>query len=311
MKRVICGVLVVCMLFSYAFADTWTCENCTFENVEANRFCGICGAERSSSWESGWECGICNVLNDEDATYCKGCGSPRNNETMWTCGACGAQNDRLFCAECGRGKDYVPEEARQMPTGSEAAGDIVKFGAYGGEAIEWRVLENDGKALYLLAERGLEMMPYNEQGGETTWVESSLRAWLNGSFYYEAFSDAERSCLTEFTRIKDKVSLLSRDDIAWYYNVDAYEGHSEALICLATQKAVDNGAWKLSEEQAAQWQESYDYPLQAGACWWWLRTTGETPDRAASVGGCGDVSKAGGIVSDQGGCVRPLIKVSY
>lgn len=307
MKRVICSVLVVCLLFSCAFAGTWTCGICTFENEANNLFCGTCGAERS-----GWICDICGVLDDEDAAYCKGCGWPRNKDLVWTCGACASLNDRAFCAECGLGKDYVPEESRPMPTGSEVVGDIVKFGFYGGNTIEWRVLENDGQALYLLAEQGLESLPYNEQAGETTWVASSLRAWLHTDFCSAAFSDVEQDRLSVFTETNDYVSLLSRDDIVKYYNVDAYEsGYAEALICLPTQTALDHGAWKLTEEYVEGWQVSYDYPLRAGACWWWLRSTGETPDRAASVGACGDVSRSGGEVFVKDGCVRPFIKVSY
>lgn len=307
MKRVICGALAVCLLFSYAIAGTWACGICGFENEANNLFCGTCGAERS-----GWVCEVCSVLDDEDAVYCKGCGWPRVKDAIWQCAECSTLNDKRFCGECGFGKDHVPAGNRPVLTGNEIAGDVVEFGFYGGNSIKWRVLENDGQALYLLSEYGVESMPYNERAGETTWAASSLRAWLHNNFFFSAFNDAERRSISAFTETNDYVSLLSLDDIVFYYNVNAYEyGFSEALICLPTQNALNNGAWAMSEEYVEGWQVSYEYPLQSGACWWWLRSSGDTADRAASVGACGDVSRAGGEVFVKDGCIRPFIKVTY
>lgn len=306
MKRIVCVIMVVFLLFSHASAGTWTCGICEFGNEADNMFCGTCGAERS-----GWNCEICSVLNDEDAVYCKGCGFFRDKARVWSCCRCGSFNNGRFCTECGHAQDSVLLERPMMLTGAEAVGDIVKFGLYGGDEMEWRVLENDGQALYLLSEYGVDSMPYNEQAGEVTWENSSLRAWLNNEFYFQAFTNGEREHIASFTEMDDFVSLLSRDDIVRYFNVDAYEyGYSENLICMPTRNAVNKGAWSLGR-MLEEWQSNYEYPLQYGACWWWLRSSGESADKAGSVGACGDVSKAGGAVNTRDGCVRPIIKVFY
>ena len=63
---------------------------------------------------------------------------------------------------------------------------------------------------------------YDEYDEKVTWKTSTLRAWLNDEFMYEAFSQTERNLLVETTTTrngaKDKVSLLSYSEAEKYFS---------------------------------------------------------------------------------------------
>ena len=55
------------------------------------------------------------------------------------------------------------------------------------EPIRWRVLSNDGSALFLMADKGLDCKDYNEEFISVAWEDCTLRDWLNSEFYTGAF----------------------------------------------------------------------------------------------------------------------------
>lgn len=82
-------------------------------------------------------------------------------------------------------------------------GDTVFLGTYeqdgdlsnGNEAISWTVMGVDGGKVLLLSDVCLDAMPYNNEGTDNSWTNSSLRKWLNDDFYHSAFSESERSVI--------------------------------------------------------------------------------------------------------------------
>ncbi len=88
-------------------------------------------------------------------------------------------------------------------------GDVIIFGSYeqdkntenGKEEIRWKVLENNASQLYLISEDALDFQPWSEgsSGYHKTWSESSIRYWLNDSFYNSAFSEEEKSSIVTAT----------------------------------------------------------------------------------------------------------------
>ncbi|MCL2816885.1 MAG: InlB B-repeat-containing protein [Clostridiales bacterium] len=105
-------------------------------------------------------------------------------------------------------------------------GVTIKFGG-----IDWLVLEvQDGKAL-ILSEKILEKRPYHERE-YITWENCSLRGYLNGEFYNNTFSAAEKARIVE-TAVKnddnqwygsaggndtlDKIFLLSLEEVVKYF----------------------------------------------------------------------------------------------
>ena len=86
---------------------------------------------------------------------------------------------------------------------AENARTILTFGKYeqdnnpdnGPEEIEWIVLEEHDGNLLLLSRYGLDAVPYNDEGAETTWEESTLRSWMNSDFLETAFTPEEQSAI--------------------------------------------------------------------------------------------------------------------
>ena len=82
-------------------------------------------------------------------------------------------------------------------------GDTITFGHYeqnnirddGKEPIEWLVLtKKDGKML-VISKYIIDIYPYHSSEIEITWEDCALRAWLNSSFYEDAFSIDERKII--------------------------------------------------------------------------------------------------------------------
>ena len=84
---------------------------------------------------------------------------------------------------------------------SEASlGDVVLYGNYeqdanednGTEAIEWIVVEKSDTRVVLLSKYSIECQRYEKNGRDLQWESSSLREYLNSTFYEKAFTEAER-----------------------------------------------------------------------------------------------------------------------
>lgn len=82
--------------------------------------------------------------------------------------------------------------------------------------VRWRVLaeDRDGRRLLVIADRGLEFMPFAVSGGEGDdpeawdWRTSAARAFLNGDFLRKAFSPAERKRILK-TRIASNPMIFA------------------------------------------------------------------------------------------------------
>lgn len=61
------------------------------------------------------------------------------------------------------------------------------------EPIRWRVLQNEGDQLFLLADSVLDQQQYGPKN--KNWKESSIRSWLNKEFLNTAFSEKEKKAI--------------------------------------------------------------------------------------------------------------------
>lgn len=187
-------------------------------------------------------------------------------------------------------------------------GDIATYGNYehdgfysnGEETIEWIVIarDRDNHAL-LLSRYCLDALPYNEDGGDVTWEDSSIRAWLNGEFLESAFGGdpngfiCTAECKTKDGRsgtdggenTTDRIFLLAVDEVTQYF---PKESSRRAPV---TEYAKEQGA-------------EYD---KNGNGWWWLRTPGKTQDMAAGVHTAGGVNYDGRDVDRTDLCIRPAL----
>ena len=211
----------------------------------------------------------------------------------------------LLAALC-TGAAFAADEAENAS--NYEIGDIVTYGNYeqdgfysnGEETIEWIVIarDRDNHAL-LLSRYCLDALPYNEDGGDVTWEDSSIRAWLNGEFLESAFGGdpngfiCTAECKTKDGRsgtdggenTTDRIFLLAVDEVTQYL---PKESSRRAPI---TEYAKEQGA-------------EYD---KNGNGWWWLRTPGKTQDMAAGVHTAGGVNYDGRDVDRTDLCIRPAL----
>lgn len=159
-------------------------------------------------------------------------------------------------------------------------GDTVFFGSYeqdnntenGPEEIEWIVLDTEGGNALLLSKYGLDAQPYNSGSEAVTWENSSLRKWLNDTFYKSAFSESKRKEIVPVTNVnpdnrkwgtsggndtEDTIFLLSIDEAE-----ACFPDGDERLWTQATPYAAEQGAFV---------EENGDSP-------WWLRSPGNHND---------------------------------
>ncbi len=173
------------------------------------------------------------------------------------------------------------EEEREFTGISyNSIGDTVTFGGYeqdndtknGTELIEWVVLDTDGENVLLLSKYGLDAQAYNTSGETVTWENSTLRRWLNETFYEAAFNEAERQAIITVTNVnpdnerwgtsggndtEDMVFLLSIGETETYF-----ADRNDTLWTEATPYAVQQGAF-VSDD---------------GCSPWWLRSPGDDND---------------------------------
>lgn len=189
-------------------------------------------------------------------------------------------------------------------------GRIIEFGHYeqdnnldnDAEPIRWKVFEmRDGTAL-LLSESVLDARAFDDKDQDSSWENSSLRAWLNQEFYQAAFTDAEQKWITKGTipnpsipefgtksgnETEDSVFLLSLNELESYLS-----GMSDRQA-KATVYAIGMNVLKENKDEAR----------------WWLRTPGGSPNASVIVYPSGTINKNGLPVNNEGGGVRPAIRI--
>ena len=215
---------------------------------------------------------------------------------------------------------FIGKENSESESGSDTFGPTVLFGSYdqdndlsnGNEKIEWIVLdERDGKSL-LLSKYSLDSKLYGrDYFGDTTWADSSIREWLNGSFLDRAFSDREKEQIA--------TTYVKNDSVQGYglYNTIGGEDTEDQVFLLSYHEVFD---LYLPDETARQCAPT-DTAIECGArasdmCYfegrgtwaWWLRSPGDLQFCAAVVkydGSIGSESATAGHIA-----VRPAIWVS-
>jgi hypothetical protein len=145
----------------------------------------------------------------------------------------------------------------------------------------------------------IDRVKFNEESKPTNWENSSIRRWLNNKFYNSLPSVFREKILTTKVRndpnsqhgtdsgndTVDRIFLLSEDEVRKYYKTD------NDTRCQVTLHAKNNGA--------------YCDPAYFG--YWWLRTSGQYPQKATYVFYTGGVSTMGYDVDGTIFGVRPAM----
>lgn len=171
--------------------------------------------------------------------------------------------------------------------------------------MEWLVLESDshsGKALllskYAVDWESFSNCPFLMTKWDTSWEESYQKEWLNGDFYNESFTEAEKEQILSVTledagekATPDKVFLLSADQVKKYFSSPETAVAYEPMI---------NSVNATGKEES---------PIDIG-CYttcWWTRTSGKTKDVVMCVSPGGELYEEPSGSDEIG--VRPAVWV--
>lgn len=206
----------------------------------------------------------------------------------------------------------VPAEYNQNI--GQSSHSIITLGNYeqddnysnGPEPIEWIALAKKEDNILVTSRFVLDCVPFNITADAVSWETSYLRAWLNDSFYNEAFSGSNKAKIVDSevyphanpqhdtdpgNTTNDKVFLLS------LLEVDSLFASAEDIACYPTQYAIRRGV-----DCSSKWLSG-----------WWLRTPGMDESHAATWRVDNKFGYAGRLVNYVGRGVRPAmwVKAEY
>lgn len=163
---------------------------------------------------------------------------------------------------------------------------------YKWERIKWRVLNKDDSSLLIMADKALDYKNYDSS--RSVWEDSTLRSWLNVTFYNMAFSNREQEAILRRNNInegnvdyeiaggrttKDNIFSLSMSEVK----------KSEYGFC------TDGETHSMSRRLYAS-----DYANRigddGGEICWWLRTPGNAFDQTVCINTDGSIEKEGAYV---------------
>ena len=157
------------------------------------------------------------------------------------------------------------------------AGAIVTFGTYeqddavenGKEPLTWQVLDRDGNKALLLTEKGIDAVTYNNRKDYCSWRTCSLRRWMNGYFFNEAFSADEQQCIAE-TTVKAAHNYQYRVRGGW--------DTRDKVFCLSfnevKQYLPEKKDRRMMPTAVTEHKQAYVSEISDGSSWWWTRTPG-------------------------------------
>ena len=194
------------------------------------------------------------------------------------------------------GRQTGQSAVRDPVLASLEIGGRLLFGSWGGERIEWQVIDKSADCLLLLSRDCLAFGPFSDCSANAPWGRSCLRAWLNGAFLQNAFTDSQRARIAEVKiplaqqeAIVDRVFLLNRQDVLRRVPMEL----RAAGACAAAKRQL-----------GAYWHEKSTFT-------WWLRTRGSVSGSAAAIGPLGSELDAGVPVTVDTVGVRPAFWLRF
>lgn len=197
-------------------------------------------------------------------------------------------------------KAEAPASENAAEPAENAAAETVTFGTYQGQPIEWYVLDQDQGGALLLSVHALDSRPFSETPAQ--WDHSSLRSWMNGDFYQEAFTPAEQADILSS-------SLDNGDDLN--YGTEAGENTEDNVFLLSAAEAKKYLAGDKTTTSPTYYAVSQGaYTNEDGNCAWWLRSPGMTEEGPAYYSSQGEIGSRAHKASETIIGVRPAIRVS-
>ena len=188
-------------------------------------------------------------------------------------------------------------------------GDVITFGTYKGEEINWLVLKVNKNKLLLLSEKVLDFIPFNADDKYATWETSSLRKYLNGEFLKTAFGDEEKLKI-------EQVTIKNKDNMK--YGTKGGNDTTDSVFCLGVDEAdyYFNGDFEriafATEFARKKMGEDKEYYInsETGGVQWWLRSPGSSIGTAACVIGSGWIYDMGHFMTHRIIGIRPALWIN-
>lgn len=199
----------------------------------------------------------------------------------------------------------LPEPTREQMQAIDMAkpGDTVFIGHYpstadgGAQPIAWNVAETDGEdRMMLVAEQSLECLPFDLPRHYSSWNDSALRAWLNGVFLEQAFTETERERILTVKRTNPgnrelgiKGSDITEDRV-FLLSIEEMRNLPENACCGCTEYVM------MQKRKSGVKESAY-----------WLRSPGGNHRRSAVVTEQGEYRRYGEPIYNSECLVRPAM----
>lgn len=199
-----------------ALGHQWKAATCT-----SSKICTLCGEAEGSAVGHKWTAATCTK-----SQTCSECGETQGHALghTWTAATCTTPKKCSVCgATAGSALGHTTDNGtctrcNQVVGANELSiGDIVIMGHYeqdnntanAAENINWIIVAFDGNKALVVSEDVLDAQIYNAQNTETVFANTSLKSWLDSSFYERAFNDNEKKLIDS-----SKMILLSASEIS-------------------------------------------------------------------------------------------------
>ncbi len=180
------------------------------------------------------------------------------------------------------------------------------------ERIKWKVLENDGSTLFVVADKGLDCKTYHDLYESVTWETSTLREWLNREFYGTAFSSREQGAIVRQT-------IANKDNFIFNLNTPGGNDTEDTIFLLSIEEVL-NPAYGFCEEwgtfSGSRRIKASDYSYRRGTevtgdstCTCWLRSPGSSNTNAAYLHPNGVVEPYGDDVNRSIRACVPVLRI--
>ncbi|MBO5520820.1 MAG: hypothetical protein J5973_04005, partial [Eubacterium sp.] len=195
----------------------------------------------------------------------------------------------------------------------------------------WRVLDlQDGKAL-LLADRMPDSVPFHAADEEVAWENSTLRSWLNGydasanlqgtdftrtGFIDRAFSAEEREAIvtTHCANLPNQsygtsAGADTEDCLFLLSNAEVFESDLAGTYGFFPGRDYDDPAKRFTSTLYAKCMGAWWSPVEAyaGNSFWFMRTSGYTPESVTYVCDFGYIYSRGTLVTCSDAGVLPAM----
>jgi hypothetical protein len=204
----------------------------------------------------------------------------------------------------------------ELPVYTQEPGDAVLMGVYPygrngrKKTVEWIILDKEADGTFLLLNSyGIEAKEYNTEAVPVTWKNCTIRKWLNGEFYENIFNEREKreiriSSIHNSTGedTKDRIFLLSIPEAEKYIS-PGNKGSVKLRKYVSTVARLTPYAFRRGGDRYR-----YRHSGARFVSWWWLRSPGNSAEKAAFMGRDGEVYSDGFFVQLDYGAVRAAFR---